>query len=83
MPVGIVIEYVDSRYRVKFLEPFELNGKMESYANIGARHVGYPISSVNKLSSLTAAGDFESGAQFIAEIKLKSKIRKIGSEKGS
>lgn len=71
MPIGQVVEYVNSEYHLKFLEPFEINGKVEFYANIKARHVGHPISNINKLGSITAIGDFESGAQFIAEIRGK------------
>ncbi len=70
LPIAKVIKYVDSIYHLKFLEPFELNGKMESYANIKVRHVGHPISSINKSNSTTVIGSFESGAEFIAEIKL-------------
>lgn len=78
-PIGEVIRCVDSIYHLKFLEPFELNGKMEAYARIKARYIGHPISNINKFNNITVIGNFESGAEFIAEIKLERKNRTTSS----
>ncbi len=70
MPIATVVEFTDLKYYLKFSEPFELNGRLESSAYIQARHKGYPISSVGRLAGLTVGGTFESGESFIAEIRL-------------
>lgn len=70
IPPMVVPEFINLKYRLEFLEPFELNGKIESFAYIQSRYKGYPISNIKKRGTLVVTGNFESGETFIAQINL-------------
>ena len=70
MPAG---EYV-----LRFETPAEWLGLVETRAYVSARHVGYPVSSVSswRRRSVVVNGHFESGEQFIGDLRLLPKSRR-------
>jgi hypothetical protein len=68
LPYAVVSNYSDDKYRLDFIEPFSFEGKLEKYALVSARHVGYPVSRLSKRSPLAVNGVLESGKGFVALI---------------
>lgn len=68
---GVIKTFDNDNYRVEFIVPAKLNGKTEKTARISARHENCPISDANKNAILAVAGEFGSGADFLACINLK------------
>jgi hypothetical protein len=56
----------DHSYRVVFAAPQEIGGHVESFATVGARHAGYPVSAAGRWRVLAVTGYMQSGAAFIA-----------------
>jgi hypothetical protein len=76
LPPAVIEEFPDGKYNLRFEEPVEWLGVVETRALVSARHTGYPVSLTSSWwrRGVWVNGRFGSGEQFIGAFKLLPKV---------
>ena len=71
-PDGVVASYDGDGYKVEFSRPFRAHERETPSAVISGRWVGVPISGAGRWRGAPVNGQFDSGGQFIAMVRIAS-----------
>lgn len=69
LPSATVSSYEAPEYRLDFVAPIEIEGRLECFVRVWARHEGYPLSGAARRATWAGA-TLESGRQFIARLEI-------------
>jgi hypothetical protein len=72
MPEGVIWNFENDTYRVKFTQPLMIDGRATKGASITARHAGFPISRAKRhvFGTRAICGKLDTGEQFTAMIRM-------------
>lgn len=81
LPSATVSSYEAPVYRLDFTVPVEVEGRLESFVRVHARHAGYPLSGAERRATWAVA-TLESGRGFIARLEVcKRTVSEIDMER--